>query len=240
MHEVHHEAGVGPRIRPYIEDTPRLRGRIDFCRSMPSFTQRRPSLVCEYDELSHDVLHNQIVRAMIARLLRVQEIDKEIRMTYAPSNGGSTRSQFIALEKKHFSMVQLHSNNFFYDFLLKVCELLFENLLISEEKGGYKFRDFLREPKAMGRLFEEFVRNFYKRELSGCKVGCEIIRWQAVALGESPLDLLPEMKTDVSLTWPNRKVIIDTKYYTEVFQSYYDKQALHARTFPNPRIRDER
>ena len=40
------------------------------------------------------------------------------------------------------------------------------------------------------------------------------------------IDYLPEMKTDISITSDSRKIIIDTKYYRECFQSYYDKKTL--------------
>lgn len=34
------------------------------------------------------------------------------------------------------------------------------------------------------------------------------------------------MKTDISLTSPNRKIIIDTKYYAECLNEYYDKEKI--------------
>ena len=53
----------------------------------------------------------------------------------------------IRLSSQIFSRVQLHRNNSFYDFLLKICELIYYNLFISEESGESKFRDFLQDEK---------------------------------------------------------------------------------------------
>jgi 5-methylcytosine-specific restriction enzyme subunit McrC len=47
-------------------------------------------------------------------------------------------------------------------------------------------------------------------------------------LGDTPLDMLPSMKTDVSLTSPERKIIIDTKYYAHALQIYYQKESIHS------------
>jgi 5-methylcytosine-specific restriction enzyme subunit McrC len=217
--------------RGYIshsELTGRLRGRINFATSLKSIIRHSLALDCEYDELSYDVLHNQIIRTTIKRLLNVKDIDETIRAELHFLDSKLRHVSLIPLTKKHFALVQLHSNNFFYDFLLKVCELIFDNLLISEQDGSCKFRDFLRDEKAMGRLFEEFVRNFFKLEQSQFTVGCEIINWQAEAIGKTSMDLLPRMRTDVSLTSTTRKIVIDTKYYYQALQTYHDKETIHS------------
>jgi 5-methylcytosine-specific restriction enzyme subunit McrC len=213
---------------PQTEMTGRLRGRIDFVTSLRPIILRSSTLYCEYDELSYDILHNQIVRTTINRVLRDNELDEAIRAELCFIDSKLRHISLIPLTKKHFRLVQLHSNNFFYDFLLKVCELIFDNLLISEEDGSCKFRDFLQDDKAMGRLFEEFVRNFLKMEQSQFDVGCEIINWQAEAIGMTSTDFLPTMRTDVSLTSPTRKIIIDTKYYARALQTYFDKETIHS------------
>jgi len=210
------------------EQTGKLRGRIDFSTTLKRTYFREPSPFCEYDELSHDILHNQIVRTTIARLLQLQELDGVIRDELKLTDQKLRQISHIPLTKKHFSLVQLHSNNSFYDFLLKVCEILYDSLMVSEEDGFTKFRDFLRDEDAMGRLFEAFVRNFFKREQSEFDVGCEIIDWQATPIGDSSIDMLPAMKTDVSLTSSKRKIIIDTKYYAHALQTHYQKETIHS------------
>lgn len=217
--------------RGYIaqaDQTARLRGRIDFGRSLKTTFLRSPALFCEYDELSYDVLHNQIIRTIISRILKVKELNGGIRQDLRFIDGRLRHVSLIPLAKKHFTLVQLHSNNSFYDFLLKVCELVHDNLLISEEEADWKFRDFLRDEKAMGRLFEDFVRNFYRLEQSEFAAGCEIINWQARPLDGTPIELLPEMRTDVSLTSRSRKIVIETKYYFKALQTYYDRQSIHS------------
>ena len=70
------------------------------------------------------------------------------------------------------------------DFLLKICEIIYENLLISEDPGMSKFRDFLRDERKMAAVFENFVRNFYRLEVPECKVKSEVISWDATPLGD--------------------------------------------------------
>lgn len=39
---------------------------------------------------------------------------------------------------------------------------------------------------------------------------------------------LPKMQTDISIKIKNRKLIIDTKYYKETLQKYYDSEKVHS------------
>ena len=212
----------------HADQTARLRGRIDFGRSLKTTFLRSPILFCEYDELSYDVLHNQIIRTIISRLLKVKELDGGIRQDLRFIDGRLRHVSLIPLRRSISPSSSCIVTTASYDLLLKVCELVHDNLLISEEEGDWKFRDFLRDEKAMGRLFEDFVRNFYRLEQSEFAAGCEIINWQARPLDGTPIELLPAMRTDVSLTSRTRKIVIDTKYYCEALQTYYDRHSIHS------------
>lgn len=216
--------------RGYIahhEQTPRVRGRIDFDTTLRTTFFRDPLLFCEYDEFGNDVLHNQIVRYTIEKLLLTPELDETIREELRIIDRRLRQISLIRLEKKHFSLVQLHSNNYYYDFLLKVCELIYDNSLPTEEDGPITFRDFLRDDKAMRGLFEAFVRNFFKREQAEFKVKSDRFYWQARGSGNT-IKMIPELRTDVCLASPERTIIIDTKYTDKIFQFYRDTKKIRS------------
>ncbi len=62
-------------------------------------------------------------------------------------------------------------------------------------------------------LFEAFVRNFAIRHCTGAKVSAMSVQWQATDLSEHAFEHLPWMFTDVTIVWPDRKLILDCKYY---------------------------
>lgn len=213
----------------FSEDTMRIRGKIDFGVSIKRNLIKNVMLHCHYDELSYDIIHNQIIKTTISNLLRFAELDKKIkkdlRTLYFYFNEVST----IELNKKIFGTVRLNRNNYYYDFLMKISELIYDNALFDEETGYYKFIDILN--KNMGKLFEEFVRNFYKielpNELQGVKVkGSEIINWDVSESNEESMKLLPEMQTDTSIILGDQKLIIDTKFYKEALKGQYNKKKL--------------
>jgi 5-methylcytosine-specific restriction enzyme subunit McrC len=130
----------------------------------------------------------------------------------------------INIDLSLFSKVRIHRNNSFYDLLLKICKLIIENTVLDEKTGNYHFKEFIGSEKAMAKLFETFVRNFYKKEQSQFSVRSEDIEWDAKPVGGSSEHYLPKMQTDVTLESKGRKIIIDTKYYLNALKSRFDNE----------------
>ena len=201
--------------RQYVEkedELSRLRGKIRMNPSMKRFTWLKGRMVCRYEELNHDILHNQILKSSLASLSNTKGLSKESRKRITEVNRLFLEISLIPLSGMIFRRVQYHSNIRHYRFLLNVCELIYEATLPTEESGEQRFREFLRDPKKMPLLFEEFVRNFYRQHAEGYKMGPRIISWDTQGVFNGA-DLLPQMKTDVTLESPNRKIIIDCKFY---------------------------
>jgi len=204
----------------YAEDTRCLRGKLMFSPTIKRNLLMKAQVHCEFDELSHNVLHNQILRTTLRHLIRVESLDSQLKERLIGLYRRFHEVDEIELSNKVFGRVQLHRNNAFYDFLLKICELVYENLLASETPGKSKFRDFLQDDASvMGTLFEEFVRNFYKIETSWYKVYKEGINWKVDSLDELSLQHLPRMETDISIESKDYKIVIDTKFYKETLAS---------------------
>jgi 5-methylcytosine-specific restriction enzyme subunit McrC len=188
----------------------------------PSFAT--PTKTCEFDELSPDVLPNQIIGAAFKILSRHPELSadnrRELRDAWAPL-GGLTP---LALRAQHFRRLHVNGNMRHYRFVLNVCELILRAYLPSENSGRGNFRDFDRDEATMGILFEQFVRNFYRKEQSVYSVSASHVRWDVSGAESTPegLALLPSMKTDICLESPADKLIIDCKFYQDAFQRHHD------------------
>jgi 5-methylcytosine-specific restriction enzyme subunit McrC len=205
------------------EAVPGVKGQIDFGISLKKNLFKKARVQCEFDELSYNVLHNQILKSTIYKLALVEQLDQSLKDQLLSLHRMFAEIDDISFNKKLFRRVQLNRNNSFYDFLLKICELVIENLLPSGQKGKSKFRDFVRDERQMGILFEEFVRNFYRKEQNFYKVYREDILWD-IAAGDT--SFLPKMQTDISLEGKNKKIIVDTKYYRDALTEHYDKEKI--------------
>jgi 5-methylcytosine-specific restriction enzyme subunit McrC len=204
------------------EWTSRLRGRVCF-QDVVRRAEMTAVLPCDADEVSYDVLHNQILKATMRRLIRTEGLAAQCSAGLAQLCRRLCDVQDVELTNRLFGQVQLYQNNRFYDFLLKVCELICRNLLPSEKSGTSKFMDFFQNQKEMGLLFESFVRSFYRIH-TDYQVRREDIYWRWTAADQTSERLLPKMQTDISLTSSARKIIIDCKFTPEATQPHYGER----------------
>jgi len=209
------------------EWTSRLRGRICFQEAIQTNATRTARLPCAFDELSYNVLHNQILKTTMRRLIRTQGLAADSSLGLTKLCRLFSGISELALTNRVFGQVQLHRNNQFYDFLLKVCELIHRNLLVSETSGASKFMEFVRDKRQMAFLFEQFVRNFY-RVHTDYTVKREDIYWRWIAADKVAAGLLPKMQTDISLTSATRRIIIDCKFTPEATQHHFEAETLRS------------
>lgn len=212
--------GVDRGYLAHEEWTPRLRGRILFKEAVGAGAAVA-ELPCEFDELSHDVLHNQILKSTAWILCRSGRINRGTADSlYALCRRLDTVGT-VALTDRVFRQVQLNRNNRFYGFLLDVCGLIHRHWLAQEGGSAGHFLDFLRDEHDMRRLFEKFILNFYAHEATAYKARAESIAWHWTPRDERSGDLLPTLLTDVSLTSAHRKIIVECKFVASAVKRHH-------------------
>ncbi|GAA6198699.1 5-methylcytosine-specific restriction endonuclease system specificity protein McrC [Pseudophaeobacter arcticus] len=205
--------------RGYIEATeetrsPRGKLRLDIMTKQQ--TLLRGYAVCDLDDLTPDVLHNQVLKASLVSLANCADVKMDLRHELQTSARRMAGVSSIKLSASLFHRVQLSRNTSQYGFLIRVCELVFHALLPDDHGGGAKFQSILEDETRMPALFEDFLRNFYRAELPGYSANAEIMPWLAEAADEADLAYLPIMKTDITLRSGNRTIVADAKYYKEI------------------------
>ena len=208
--------GVNRDYRVENEGIRSVKGKIDFSTTLKKNLLMNGKVQCEFDEFDEDNIQNQIIKAIINKLLITDDIEKEYKSKLFQQRLRLAGISDIRLQASHFSGLRFNSNNRFYEFLLNVCQMIYSNLMPSEEKGKYKFRKFSDDK--LDNLFESFVRSFYNIEQDKLKVKSEHFDWAFETLTEGSSEFLPEMRTDISLMNDNRKIIIDTKFYKEALK----------------------
>ena len=206
-----------------------VRGQIDLSSSIQLQVRNVRRLQCEFDELSPDVLHNQILKASMRRLARAANIEPELSHDLMALARRMNDVSDIWLERSAFARVQLNRNNAYYDLLLKVAHLAYDCLLPDANGGdSYSFVDVLRDERKMANVFEAFVRNFYRLEQNEFAVEPLTLAWDAEPIQLSGVGQLPGMRVDVFLRSSTRRIIIDTKYYANALQSYFETESFHS------------
>lgn len=194
----------------FTEEMPIVRGKINLNNTIKGQTLTRKQLVCEYDDFSENILLNRIIKSTMAKLVSCPELDKKYKGQCKVLLRSFAGAEEIDIGAVSWGRLNFTRNNHNYRLIINVCQLIHTGLITTEEKGSYKFATFIKD-RAMAKLYEKFVLNFYKRELTGYKAYSSVIDWQLDELTED--NLLPIMRTDIELESLNHKVIIDTKYY---------------------------
>ncbi|QIX61720.1 hypothetical protein HER32_11240 [Hymenobacter sp. BT18] len=221
-------AGLPPAYQEREAELPELRGRVLLAPSLTRNLLPRGRAVCRYDELGYDGLLHGLLLGTVRELGRTARIPGSLRQELR-----RVQRQFPAdimplqLTNDTLRQARRQRPTGTGAMLLNICELLHLSQLPEPTAGGRpRFRDFRRDEVVMAKLFEQFVRNFYRLEQRRYRVQSETIAWQAAADQPEHLALLPSMITDTSLEAPDRKIILDTKYYAAALRTRYDQQRL--------------
>ena len=209
--------------RGYVErreDLAGIRGKLAVSETAKRALRSRARAACDFEELSVDILPNRILRTSLHGLLSPRitldgAVRGEVRSAYRRLDGVSP----TRLRRNTFGQVQLGGQRRVYHHLLSVCWLLYRSSVVDEETGRTAFRDFRRDKATMWRLFEDFVTGFYDREQQVYRVnpgGRRRITWaDAHAEDAANRARIPVMEADVILESPERRIIMDTRYYKD-------------------------
>ena len=202
-----------------------IKGKLDISQSFKRNLFVKGLAVCEYDELSSDILANQILKTTLVNLYRTEELDTKLRFEIKSILWRMNEVSEIKISEEIFRQIDTPKSNILYSFLLNISELIHLNLIPNQIEGRFTFRDFVQDERQMAKVFEEFIRNFYKIEVPEAKVYREDLHWKMA--GENT-QFLPKMQTDISMKLNGKNLIIDAKYYTETLQKYYNSEKIHS------------
>ena len=214
--------GLGKEYISRTESLASLRGKIDITESIKTQALQRRQLVCSYDEFSVNSFMNRIIKSTMLLLLRadiVKTRKKELKKLLVYFDDVAP----IDLHSVNWNM-QYNRNNQTYRMLIGICYLIIKGLLQTQSDGTTKLMDFLDEQR-MHRLYEKFILEYYRKEYPQIIANASQIPWQ---LDDDMGAMLPVMQTDIMLSYGEKTLIIDAKYYAHSTQVQYDKHTLHS------------
>lgn len=213
-----------------------IKGKINIGETLKLGRYRQGRMYCNYDELSSDILVNQIIYSTLLDALKLQGLSEQNESRLLTTIRKMPQIKRIQLSDSVFRSIRLHRNNTYYQFAINICRLLHQSMLPNESLSGkWDFSDLMDDERAMNRIFEKFLMNFYKQE---CReeypdVGRSHIRFQLTPFGmtfakstDEAYQLLPVMETDVTLynSHTKKKIILDAKYYKDTLVSRYGER----------------
>ena len=213
--------------REYLSRTENLsvlRGKIDLPGTVRNRVSRQIKVSCEYDELSENNLHNQILKTTVMLLLRHAKVEQQYKDELKKEMLYFSQVDLIDLSTIQWTAIRFHRNNSSYRMLISLCQLIVEGMLLTTEKGEQRLASFFDEPH-MCRLYEKFIHEYYSTEHKELSVSAPQIPW---ALDDGVGTLLPVMQSDVILKKDSKALIIDAKYYAKTTQVHHDVHTIHS------------
>lgn len=199
-----------------------LRGKIDITESIKTQTILKRQLVCTYDEFTVNSYMNRVIKSTMELLLLsgiAKARKKELRKILV---------YFAEVESIDIHTInwqfRYNRNNHTYQMLISICYLVIKGLLQSNVDGSSRLMEVFDEQR-MSRLYEKFILEYYRREAPQLTANASQIPWQL----DDECDLmLPVMQSDIMLSYEDKILIIDAKYYARTTQSQYDTHTLHS------------
>ncbi|KAE9718639.1 5-methylcytosine restriction system specificity protein McrC, partial [Escherichia coli] len=113
-------------------------------------------------------------------------------------------------------------------FVISVCKFIVNNSIPGQNKGHYRFYDFERNEKEMSLLYQKFLYEFCRRELTSANTTRSYLKWDASSISDQSLNLLPRMETDITIRSSEKILIVDAKYYKSIFSRRMGTEKFHS------------
>ncbi|MBL30975.1 MAG: hypothetical protein CMC81_07045 [Flavobacteriaceae bacterium] len=198
------------------EELKTIRGKIDFSNTIKSLGFKSKKFTCIYDQYSINTEFNQLIKSTINILIRSKikiETKKDLKKKLIYFKGVDD----IKINRDLFKKIKIAKHRKHLKFLTNLSYYIHSKIGFNENTGKYELSDFISSDKEMAAIFEKFILNFYKKNLDRNKYkvkGSEQIKWDSDEVDE----FYPRMKTDITIQKKDSKLIIDTKYYNDVYQ----------------------
>ncbi|MCX7749209.1 MAG: 5-methylcytosine-specific restriction endonuclease system specificity protein McrC [Clostridia bacterium] len=218
--------GLGKEYINKVDSLSSPTGKIDVSASVKQQTMLKRQLVCEYDEYTENAYINQILKSAAILLLRSQDVAVSQKQALKKILLYFTNVDEINPYRIEWSRIKYHRNNATYKMLINICYLVIHGMLISEQDGTKKLSRYVDDQR-MHSLYERFILHYYRKHYPYLLVSASQIDWN---VDDGFIDFLPIMKTDITIEYGGKTLIIDAKYYSRTLQtnSLYNSQTFHS------------
>lgn len=205
------------------------KGKMDLTASIKQQTIRNKKMVCAFDEFSEDIFLNQLIKSTALLAVRSKSVHKERKKALKKVLLVFESVSEIDLQQVDWKKIQYDKNNTHYKMLINICYLIVNKMLQNEKAGNYDMQHY-KDEMILSSLYERFIRAYYQKHYPNLKASAAKIPWNVSSIDEAMGVLLPEMKTDITLTDGEKTLIIDAKCYQKSMQYnvLYNKRSFHS------------
>ena len=210
--------GIHKDYNPLTEEINTVRGKIDINNSMYSFNVKK-RLVCNYDDFNENTLLNKVIKTTIFYLIKSNKIGNNTKDLLKKLNAYYVNVDVVDIRTIKWDQIKFNRNNISYKYVIDLCRLILKGLIVSDKHGNNKFKEFL-DYSRVSAIYENFIKAYYRKHFPELKSSSR--KFNLVSNNAS---YAPIMKTDITLEYNNKLLIIDAKFYSKILRdNIYDQK----------------
>ncbi|MBQ3718531.1 MAG: 5-methylcytosine-specific restriction endonuclease system specificity protein McrC [Methanomicrobium sp.] len=221
--------GINREYEEYTYSIGAVRGRINIRESLLTLTGNGDKIVCTFDEYTPNSPMNRVIKTTMQLLIDSEDVDsnRKIRLRSLMKYFGDV--ELTNPQTVKWKSFRYHRNNATYKMLMNVCYLIISGMILSDASGAHRLSEYIDDQK-MHALYERFLFAYFKKHHPEFNVEREKIRWNIDDDAGTVIDFLPDMRTDITIRYQKRVLIIDAKYYSEILvkTQYSDRQKMRS------------
>ena len=199
-----------------IDEIGTIRGRININETINNSSLTKKKVVCEYDDYNENCLLNRVIKTTMYYLIKSNKIGVTTKESLKKILNYFNKVDLIEIKSIKWDQIRFNRNNMSYKYVTDLCKLILNGLIVSDKNGNNKFKEFLDDTR-ISAIYENFIKEYYRKhypELNACS--------KKLYLTNKPLtSFIPMMKTDITLSYDNRMLIIDAKFYNKILRENY-------------------
>ena len=201
--------------KEYIYTTDEIRtikGKINISETINNNSLRKKKITCDLDEYSENCLLNKVIKTTLLYLLKSNKIGIQTKDSLKKLLNYYSNVDTIEINLIKWDRIQYNRNNLTYKYVIDLCRLILNELVVSDKNGKNKFKEFL-DDSAISSIYEKFVRAYFRKHFPEFNASSK-----RIYITNENIPYIPTMKTDINLEYKGRKLIIDTKFYNQILK----------------------
>lgn len=193
-----------------------IKGRININQTINNNSLVKKRITCDFDEYNENCLLNKVIKTTLFYLIKSNKIGSETKDALKKLLNYFSKVDLIEIKSIKWDQIKFNRNNMSYKYVVDLCKLILNGLIVSDKSGENKFKEFLDDTR-ISAIYESFIKAYYRKhypELNACSK-------KLYLTNKTLTSFIPMMKTDITLEYQDRMLIIDAKFYNKILRENY-------------------
>lgn len=191
-----------------------IKGKINVNDSIKNNYMINKRLICEFDEFTENIIINQVIKTTIFYLIKSNKIGNNTKNELKKISVYFNNVDIIEISSIKWDLIRFNRNNISYKYCVDICKLILNGLIVSDKKGNNYFKEFLDDSKVSS-IYENFLKAFFRKKYPEFNAKSKKLN---LFDDDTDTEYIPIMKTDITLEYEGRVLIIDAKFYSKILK----------------------